>query len=275
MAVRLACRTAGVLLACVLAAAPAHAAPREPLGHSGRWITDATGRVVIFHGAAVVPDGFAKPLETPETAGFARADASFLARHGFNLVRLGAFHQGYERQPGAFSEGYMDSFARTQRLLSGAGIFTLFDFHQDMLGARYQGRGFADWFLADDGLPNQPQAGFPGNYFLNPALNRAYDNLWANVAASDGVGLQDHIARAWRRVAGRFSQAPLMAGYDLFNEPWPGSAWPSCANTEGCPPGGFDQTLLTSFHKRVIRAVRTGDARRTLRSEFHRAWRNR
>ena len=62
-------------------------------------------------------------------------------------------------------------------------MFTLFDFHQDMLNSRYQGRGFADWFIQDDGFPNDPQAGFPGNYFLNPALNRAYDNVWANVAA--------------------------------------------------------------------------------------------
>jgi endoglycosylceramidase len=252
-------------LLTLLAAGPAGAAaPREPLGHSGRWITDADGRVVIFHGAAVTPDGFAsKPLETAEEAGFAEADAAFLASHGFNLVRLGAFYGGYEREPGVFTESYMDSFERTQRLLAGRGIFTLFDFHQDMLHNRYQGRGFPEWFVKDDGFPNQPQAGFPGNYFLNPALNRAYDNLWANVAAPDGVGLQDHFAEGWRRVAARFADAPLIAGYDLLNEPWPGSAWPTCANTEGCPPGGFDQTALTAFHDRVIAGVRRGDARRT------------
>jgi endoglycosylceramidase len=261
---RLACCTAGVLVSCVLGAAPAVAAPREPLGHAGRWITDAAGRVVVFHGAAVVPDGFAKPFETAESAGFTRADAAFLARHGFNLVRLGAFNGAYERRPGVFSATYLDSFERTQRLLARAGIFTLFDFHQDMLGARYQGRGFAPWFLKDDGLPNQPKAGFPGNYFLNPALNRAFDNLWANASARDGVGLQGHFAEAWRRVARRLRNARRIAGYDLFNEPWPGSDWPSCANTEGCPPGGFDQTRLTAFHNRVIAAIRRADARHTV-----------
>ena len=251
------------MLVTLAAAAPAVAAPREPLGHVGRWITDAGGRAVIFHGAAVTPDGFAKPFETPAEAGFTAADAEFLARHGFNLVRLGAFYGGYEREPGVFTEGYIDSFAGTQRLLADQGIFTLFDFHQDMLNPRYQGRGFPDWFLKDDGFPNQPQAGFPGNYFLNPALNRAYDNLWANAAAPDGVGVQDHFAEGWRRVAARFASAPLIAGYDLLNEPWPGTEWPSCANTEGCPPGGFDQTKLTEFHRRVVAAVHRGDPRRT------------
>jgi endoglycosylceramidase len=256
---------AAALGAAVLCATPSMAAaPEEPLGHSGRWITDAQGRVVVLHGAAVVPDGFTKVFETAEAAGFAKADAKLLARHGFNVVRLGAFYGAYERQPGVFSERYMDSFARTQRLLARAGIFTLFEFHQDMLNPRYQGRGFADWFIRDDGLPNEPQAGFPGNYFLNSALNRAYDNLWANQPAPDGIGAQDHFAEGWRRVAARFARRPRVAGYDILNEPWPGSEWPSCANTEGCPPGGFDATELTDFHDRVIGAIRKADRRHTV-----------
>ena len=259
-------RALAAAVAAALLAVPAASAtaPHEPLGHHGRWITDARGRVVVMHGAAVVPDGFAKPFETAEEAGFAKADARLLARYGFNLVRLGAFYGGYERQPGSFNKAYLRSFVRTQRLLARAGIFTLFDFHQDMLNPRYQGRGFADWFIQDDGLPNQPQAGFPGNYFLNSALNRAYDNLWANVSASDGIGLQDHFAEGWRRVAARFADRSHVAGYDLLNEPWPGSAWPACANTEGCPPGGFDETALTDFHNRVIAGIRKADSRHTV-----------
>ena len=34
--------------------ASAQAAPALPLGHAGRWITDAHGRVVILHGTNVV-----------------------------------------------------------------------------------------------------------------------------------------------------------------------------------------------------------------------------
>lgn len=251
-----------VAMAALAAAAPTPgASPKEPLGHHGRWTTDAEGRVVVLHGASVVPDGITKPLETAEEAGFAEADAEFLADNGFNVVRLGAFYGGYERKPGVFSDQYIDSFARTQRLLADAGIFTVFDFHQDMLNPRYQGRGFADWFILDEGLPNQPMAGFPANYFLNGALNRAYDNIWANAPAADGRGLQDHFAEGWRRVAARFARASHIAGYDVLNEPWPGSAWPTCASTEGCPPGGFDETKLTAFHNRVIAGIRKADRR--------------
>ena len=222
---------------------PSRRQPREPLGHEGRWITDARGRVVILHGAAVVPDGTAKPFETAEEAGFTKADARLLARHGFNLVRLGAFYGGYEREPGQFTESYLDSFARTQRLLARHGIFTLFDFHQDMLNPRYQGRGFADWFIHDDGLPNMPQAGFPGNYFLNSALNRAYDNLWANVAGAGRRRAAGPLRRGLAAGGGALRAAAITSPATTSStSPGRAATWPTCASTEGCPPGGFDQT---------------------------------
>jgi endoglycosylceramidase len=252
-------RLAAVAAALLALAGPAAAAPREPLGHAGRWITDARGRVVMLHGVAVVP---VNGSDTPESLGFGGDDVRFLRSQGFNVVRLGLFSEAWERQPGTFDFGYLASYLRTQRLLARAGVSSVVDFHQDMLNSRFQGRGFADWFIRDDGFPNQPQAGFPGNYFTNAALNRAYDNLWANVTGPGGVGLQERFAESWRRVAAAFARRRGVAGYDIFNEPWPGSPWPGCANPEGCPPGGFDQTALTAFSNRVIAAIRRADARR-------------
>jgi endoglycosylceramidase len=154
----------------------------------------------------------------------------------------------------------LESFARTQRQLAREGIFTLLDFHQDQLAPVYNGRGFPDWFLFDEGLPNGAQP-FPQGYFTNPALNRAYDNIWANASGPGGVGLQDRFADGWARVAARFAGEPRILGYDIFNEPWPGTEWPSCANPAGCPPGGFDQTELTAFSNRIIAAIRAADRR--------------
>lgn len=250
------------VLAALAPAAPAGARPTEPLGHAGRWITDAKGRVVVLHGVAVVVGGSfdGGPERTAAQVGFRRADARFLARQGFNVVRLGMFFRGYSPEPGVHDDAYLASFARTQRQLARAGLFSLIDFHQDQLGPPYSGRGFPDWFLIDDGLPNSG-APFPGGYFANPALNRAYDHLWANDPGPGGVGLQDRFAAGWAQVAARFSRAPGVLGYDIFNEPWPGSAYASCANPAGCPPGGFDQTQLTDFSNRVIAAIRTADRR--------------
>ena len=173
-----------VVAAVVLAATVPAAAVARPLSHAGRWITDAQGRVVVLNGANMVPGSH---LDLPVEVGLGEDDARFLAAHGLDAVRMGLFYAGVEPEPGRFDEGYIDDHVRLQRALARAGIQTPVDFHQDMLGARYQGRGFPDWMLVDDGRPNQPQAGFPGNYFVNPALNRAYDNFWSDALAADGA----------------------------------------------------------------------------------------
>ena len=253
-----------VLALTALVAPAAGASPAEPLGHAGRWITDAKGRVVVLQGVAVVVGGAfgtaAGEEQTAAQVGFRRADARFLARKGFNVVRLGMFFRGYSPAPGVYDDAYLRSFARTQRQLARAGIFTLLDFHQDQLSPVYNGRGFPDWFLIDDGLANTASP-FPQGYFDNPALNRAYDHLWANDPGPGGVGLQDRFAEGWARVAARFAGARRLLGYDIFNEPWPGSAYATCANPAGCPPGGFDQVELTAFSNRIIDAIRGADPR--------------
>src|SRR5688500_15061690 len=152
-AARLAISVAALLHAFAGSAA---AAPDEPLGHTGRWITDASGRVVVLHGVAVVLGGFGTPCGA-ERAGCGRADAELLRDSGFNVVRLGVFGEALAPQHDRIDEEHLESFVRTHRLLASRGIFTLLDLHQDMLSPRYGGRGFADWFLQDDGLPNEPQ----------------------------------------------------------------------------------------------------------------------
>jgi endoglycosylceramidase len=105
----------------------------------------------------------------------------------------------------------------------------------------------------DDGLPAQPASGFPDNYLLMPALQHAFDHFFAN----DG-GLQDRYAAAWAHVAQRFRDAPSVLGYDLLNEPWPGTSWQDCINPTGCPA---NDAKLEAFDRRVLAAIRAVDPR--------------
>jgi len=255
-----------VLLAALLAALLAlpgspQAAPRPPLDHEGRWFTDARGRVVLLRGFNLV---YKVRSYRPEDTGFSRDDARFLRRHGFNSIRLGVILKGLEpNPPGAdgrpgYRKGYIRSLARTERTLARHGIFTLLDFHQDLYNERFEGEGWPDWQTIDDGVPSEPKQGFPTNYLVNAGLQRAFDNFWANTEVA-GRGLQDHYAAAWRRVAAKFRRKPFTMGYDLINEPWPGSAFVAqgCGNPAGCPT--FDATTLTEFSIRVLNAIRTVD----------------
>ena len=250
-------RWALIALLAALAAAPAaQAAPTPPLGHSGRWITDAEGRVVILHGVNMV---YKLPPFHPlnSNVGFGEDDAAFLASHGFNNVRLGVIYKGVEPQRGRYDDHYLDRLVAWERMMSRHGIFSLVDFHQDLYNERFEGEGWPDWAVETDGLQPEKGFGFPGNYIGSPALQRAFDHFWANDEVG-GAKLQDAYAAAWRRVAGRFRDAPRVLGYDLLNEPWPGSDWATCANPPGCPT---DDAVLTAFSKKTIGGIRKADTR--------------
>ena len=241
------------LAGCAIPAS-AQAAPALPVAHAGRWITDARGRVVILHGTNMV---YKLAPYYPAAAGFDAKDAAFLRSNGFNAVRVGIIWKAVEPQPGLYDDAYIEQIEQTVALLARRKIVSLLDFHQDMYNEKYQGEGFPDWSVQDDGLPNEPQAGFPNNYFVNPALQRAFDNFWANRPGPDGAGLQDHYATAWAHVAQRFASNPNVLGYEILNEPFMGSEYPTCANTEGCPL--FDEKL-SAFYRKVNEAIRAVDA---------------
>ena len=74
----------------------------------------------------------------PSAFGFGADDADFLARHGFNSVRLGVDFRGLMPTPGRVEYGYIEQLARTVSLLGRRGIFVLIDFHQDGFCAEVQ-----------------------------------------------------------------------------------------------------------------------------------------
>lgn len=258
---------AAVLLTAAIAVVPATGAAAEPvttahavlpLGQSGTWITDATGRVVILHGLNQV---YKVPPYLPSSDGFSSDDAAFLAANGFTVVRVGVIWGAVEPQPGVYDDAYLDGIAATVQMLAQHGIVALLDFHQDLYNEKFQGEGAPAWAVQDAGLPNPP-LGFPGNYFANPAENASWDAFWSDAPAPDGVGLQTHYARAWAHVAARFRGNPAVLGYEVMNEPWPGTLWPLClVPLLGCPV--FDHTL-TSFYQRVVPAIRAVDPTTTI-----------
>src|SRR5690606_26464663 len=60
-------------------------------------------------------------------------------------------------------------------------------------------------------------------YLTSPAVHEALDAFWANAPGPTGVGLQDSFAAMWAQVATRVGAHPAVVGYDLLNEPTPGT----------------------------------------------------
>ena len=227
------------------------------LAPAGRWLKDSHGRVVIIHGLQVAHK---KPPYHPPPHSFGQADGRNIARWGFNAVRLAWFWKGVEPRRGQIDRRYVGEIAREGRVLSSHRLYTLLEAHQDIYNEKVHGAGFPDWATLTDGVPVQP--GTPGVDSFGPASERAFDNLYAN-----RNGTADAFARAWTVMAGAFRRNPRMLGYDLFNEPYPGTQTPTCQQPAGCPL--FDRTSLQAIQDRLAVAVRGADPRPIVFYEPH------
>ncbi len=173
-------RAAGLVAAALLLAAlttdvPSRAAPLadpavitgpavSPLGHAGRWLTDAAGRVVVLHGLNQV---YKVPPYTPSADGFGDDDAAFLAANGFNGMRVGIIWGAVEPQPGVYDDNYLASIAQTVQTLASHGMLSLLDSHQDLYNEVFQGEGAPAWAVQGRGAA-QPAAGLPRQLLRQP-----------------------------------------------------------------------------------------------------------
>jgi endoglycosylceramidase len=224
--------------------------PVPPLSGEGRWLTDARGRVVVLHGVNEVTK---RPPHHPAGAGFGPDDAHFIAEHGFNVVRVGVEFLALMPEPGVVDRAYVESLAGVVRDLRREKLFVLLDFHQDGYGPKYGDNGFPEWMSLDDGIPNTRDP-FPVYYLLNKALQRAFENFWANAPGPGGIGVQDYYVQGLRAVVKRFAGDPAVLGYELLNEPRPGSDFAPCFTAAGCPD--LEQSRLVPFYRKATAAVR-------------------
>lgn len=238
-------------------AAPAsHAtspAPALPVSHSGRWLVDAHGRVLLLHGVNEVVK--TSPWD-PAALGFSDADAAWLAANGFDLVRLGVMASAALPGPGSVDSAYLGQLLAVARDLGNHGVLTLLDLHQDGFGPAFPGMdGFPTWMTLTNGAPDQPAA-FPNEY-QNPAVQHAFASFWHDQPGPGGMGLQEDDATLLGALARTFGSLPSLLGYDVLNEPWPGTAAGSCGSGDGC---AAQQTAeLAPFYARADQAIREAD----------------
>jgi len=246
-------RLSAVLVAAALLVTAADARASNPgvtgpLRVDGRWLKDTEGRIVIVHGLQLAHK---RPPYHPPRGSFTAADGRLINRLGFNAIRLAWMWKGLEPRRGRYSRAYESEILREGRLLTNRGTFVLLESHQDVYNdQKLNGVGFPDWATFTDGLERAPPTRLIE--YSPPGVGRAFDSLYANRA-----GIADAYAAAWQRMAGGFRRDPMMLGYDLINEPWPGSRWPECL--DGC--ADLDRGQLQSLQNRLARGVRRVDRR--------------
>ena len=184
----------------------------------GSKFRDAMDREMILNGINLI----VKDSSQGYTCAIPESDFDKVKEWGFNVVRLGIIWDGLEPEPGVYNEEMFRCLDDRIRWASERGIYVLLDMHQDLYSVKFSD-GAPDWATLTDGQPHQTGAVWSDAYLISPAVQTAFDNFWKNTPASDGIGIQDHYARLWRRIAERYADEPAVIGYDIMNEPFIGT----------------------------------------------------
>jgi endoglycosylceramidase len=230
---------------------------QEPVEDGTHFVRDDDGRVVILRGMNIMSSAKGNPERLPDLE---EQDVERYARQwGFNVVRYLIFWDAVEPSPGEYDTAYFDETEERLDWFADHGVHVILDMHQDVYSQRFCCDGAPEWAIEDDDIPFEQHPVWSFNYF-EPAVQAAFDNFFEY--PGEHSQLQDHFADAWAAVVTRFKDHPAVLGYDILNEPSPGSVY-DAKDISLTPDDGeaaeFDRTLFTEFYERVITAIRGAD----------------
>ena len=229
----------------------------EPAEEDTFFMRDEAGRVVILHGMNIMSSAKGDPERLPNLK---EEDVVRYAREwGFNAVRYLIFWDGIEPTRGEYDSAYLDATEERLDWFADNGVHVILDMHQDVYSTFFCCDGAPEWAIEDDDIPFEQLPQWDLNYFTD-AVVAAFDNFFDY--EGEHPYLQDHYAGAWVEVVKRFKDHPAVLGYDIMNEPSPGSAL-DAADFTYTPPDGpaaeFDRTKFADFYQRTINAIREVD----------------
>lgn len=158
-------------------------------------------------------------------------DLVYLKKHGFNLIRYFVNWSMLEPQPGMYNETELAEIAYILDLCEKNEIYVILDMHQDLYSAydfigdddQFHGDGAPKWACLTNGHKyHKAKLVWAEGYFFSKAVQHCFDNFWNNTDIN-GKGIQDRFCELWQLLAKRFGNHSALLGFDLFNEPYPGS----------------------------------------------------
>ncbi|MFD2785735.1 cellulase family glycosylhydrolase [Hymenobacter rubripertinctus] len=274
---------AGLLL---MAAGPTQAQKMSPLHAEGPRIVDATGREVVLRGYNVggwllqesymlgtdtlnsqwrIRQGMLRTMPEAEMEAFYRqyrqqfitkADIDFLARQGFNCVRLPLHydlfltpeqrHARTEVIRDPQNEARLDAYVRQLSQWYDAG--QLFNQSRKLDGFRYID-DVVKWCAANQMYVVLDLHAAPGGQGTDANINDNFRplDLWKRRDAHGRLIYQDLTVRLWEQLALRYRREPTIALYDFINEPH---------NLNPAHGLSADNRELNGLYSRLIDAVR-------------------
>ena len=192
-------------------------------------LRDALGRDVVMRGLNTGGRSKFEPfLPFPVNVGDgpeeirAEADAYFsrLLGWGLDTVRMPFSWEALEPEPGVFDPNYLERYEVMVDSAWDHGLRVIVDFHQDIFASPFCGDGFPPWTVEDlaSGPARHDCPTWFMSYFNDPDVQEAFDRFWSNE-----TGIQTRFAEMWTMMARRFAEHPGVVGFEIINEPHPGT----------------------------------------------------
>ena len=192
---------------------------------SGMRFTDDKGRERIFSGVNYVYKGadvdengvihYKNPLTDELLAA--------LAAKGVNILRLGCTWAGIEPEMTQYNMTYLEEYKAAAKRCAKHGIYVFLDWHQDLYSPFcFAGDGAPAWACLYKKNPKKARFIWAEGYFFDRNVQRCFDAFWHNEEVH-GRGLRDRFCDMLTFTAKFFADCDNVMGYDVFNEPYPGT----------------------------------------------------
>jgi|GEM_PF-2420901 endoglycosylceramidase len=165
---------------------------------------------------------------------------------GLNFIRLTVFWAAVEPERDKYNRNYINSLKEIIEIARKYEIYVLVDSHQDIFGFRAtdsdEGDGPPEW-ARDETCPEfQNLKPWMLNY-ISPAIMCQFDSFW-----QDKNGVQTSYIKMLGFLAKEFDEYENIIGFEIMNEPWPGTSF---LNTEK-----WENETLREFYKKAINEIR-------------------
>lgn len=147
-----------------------------------------------------------------------------LKNRGVNIIRLGLTWAAIEPKMEEYNIPYLEGYKKIVKLCEKNSIYCLVDFHQDLYSpfGRIPGDGAPLWACTKKCKSAKPLILWAEGYFLDRSVQTSFDDLWNN-KEKFGRGLTDRYCDMLTFVTEYLNDCSNIIGYDVLNEPFPGS----------------------------------------------------
>lgn len=193
----------------------------------GHVFRDSEGRQRIFNGVNICDKGICPEGSDRRVYELNIGEDTIgkLAENGFNIIRLGMTWDAVEPEPEQYNDEYLGRVKKLADECEKYGIYFYLDMHQDLYTGRpgTSGDGAPYWACLTRGAEfKKTKLVWAEGYFWGTAVHRAFDAFWNN-EKFNGKPLQTYYCNMWKYVAEKFKDHPALFGFDVMNEPFPGS----------------------------------------------------